>query len=283
MTEETPENVAEKAEETAQKTVEETVDEKPITEETKEEAKEQAHKEESDSTKLAIQQQSSQFRYLEQLDNALTEEGDANVTDFDFDNALNCKAHVLLELVALADYTTKLSADNPNQKAAEVLTNHLYKCYDKAERIREKIASRRNYLKGRKQRDEFVYSQLYQNMKDAPSDVNSLFAAFGVVFDRDINPDNKVINLTGSSLSGGSLDMVKQLIKHPSESIKAQLPDLISEYTSKVTGIDKEKVDGFFDVLLKGLTALKNPKSMNAALEGINAVTNLLSLNANTK
>lgn len=234
-----------------------------------------------DSAKNAIQSQAQRYAYIEKLEGLLDTNPNGEASFADFTNVLHCKTQVLLELVSVAGYVSTLPADSPQHKAADVLMSHLYKCYDKTEKLREKMLSHHQYMRNRRQRDAWFFSLENQEELRRPYvENNPLAGAFGAYMGgiaKDL-PGSKRINLVDIARSTGSTAILNDLIRHPSELIKAQMPDLISELYAKATDTDKETANKYIHGLLENLTALKKPKSMNDALEGINAFSNLLAM-----
>lgn len=229
---------------------------------------EMAEKQQSDAveqTENAIKIQAARYAYIEKLENRLA--GNERLTPNDLNNVLHCKAQVLLELVGVSNYVAEMPASSPNRKAAEVLIKHLYKCYDKAENLRSKIISTKNDKRGKHQWEDYRYRMLKNQNVFSP-----------VFTDEILLSQNKVINLSKTGLTAGTTGMLSQLINNPSECIKAQMPNLIAEFASKITGTDKETTSKFITSLLNGLTQLKNTKSMTDVLEGVNTFANLLTL-----
>lgn len=233
------------------------------------------------SAKNAIQLQAQRYAYIEKLESLLDYSADVDVNMNDFNNVLHCKTQVLLELVSVAGYVATLPANDPQKKAADVLMSHLYKCYDKTEKLREKMLHKKYYMHSRKQRDAFFYSVSYQDFLNQPYEENNpLAGAFGKFMGavvQDLPPDKR-IHLAGIARSTGSTDLLTDLIRHPSSSIKAQMPNLITELYAKATDTDRQTANSYIQGLISNLTTLKNTKSMSDALEGVNAVSNLLTI-----
>ncbi len=211
----------------------------------------------------AIRLQAARYAYIEKLENRLANE--EHLTPRDINDVIHCKAQVLLELVGVSGYAAHISADSPNRMAVDTLIKHLYKCYDKTEQLRDKIMKNINQKRSKKQWEDFT-------LLSRPHD------KFYIYRDEFLLPQNNVINLTNIGLTAGTAGMLSQLIKNPSESIKAQMPDLIEEFASKITGTDKETTHKYINSLLEGLSNLKNPKSITAVLESIGSLTTMLSL-----
>lgn len=226
----------------------------------------------------AIELQAARYAYIENLERRIMADG--FVEQGELEDAMNCKAQVLLELVAVEDYASKLSKDDPSLLAVGVLKDHLYKCYNKTEKMRDRLAQERqrkimekhyeefNFQTSRRRVDDYIY-------REKIFERNSKFG--GVIHDNDMLPKNNMINLAGLGLSAGSLGMLSQLIKNPSETIKAQMPDLLTEFAAKITGQDKETITGFIGDLTTGLNALKSAKAMTDALEGLGSMAKMLS------
>lgn len=240
---------------------------KPEPEITPEEVRESAENQPSTDVQVqasdAIRLQAARYAYIEKLENRLA--SDEQLSPGDLNDVMHCKAQVLLELVGVSSYAAQLPDNSPNRKAVDVLIKHLYKCYDKTENLRAKIMKNAQDKRSKKQWEEYT-------LLARPLDKSFIYR------DEFMLPKNNVINLTNVGLTAGTAGMLSGLIKNPSESIKAQMPDLIEEFASKITGTDKETTHKFITNLLDGLTKLKNTKSMTSVLEGIDSFANLLSL-----
>lgn len=252
MTEE--QEVLENKEETAEKR-----------EETNRDVSAEKSESESYSSADALKLQAARYLYIEKLENRLSAQD--NLTSYDLNDIMHCKAQVLLELVGVSGYISKMPADSPLRKAADVLLKHLYKCYDKTESLREKVMRNRQGKRSQKQWEEYTYSLSERNRRS------------GIVYDEMLLPPSNVIDLTQAGLTAGTLGLITQFIQNPSASIKAQMPELISEFASKITGEDEETTHKYITSVLEGLTKLKKHKSMSDVLEGVSTFTNLLGLN----
>ncbi len=220
----------------------------------------------------AVELQAARYAYIENLERRIM--ADDFVEQGELEDAMNCKAQVLLELVAVEDYASKLGKDNPSLPAIGVLKDHLYKCYNKTEKMRDRLAQERQKQLLGKQHEEYDYQQRHNTINlEYPELLRNKQYNFGVFQDKN----NNMINLTGLGLSAGSVGMLSQLIKNPSESIKAQMPDLITEFASKVSGQDKEAINGFIGSLTAGLNTFKSVKAMTDALEGVGQMAKMLS------
>ena len=220
----------------------------------------------------AVELQAARYGYIENLERRIM--ADDFVEQGELDDAMNCKAQVLLELVAVEDYASKLGKDSPELKAIGVLREHLYKCYNKTEKMRDRLAQERQKRLLGKQHEEYDYQQRHGTIQiEYPKMLRNRNFGFDVMQDKN----NNMINLTGLGLSAGSMGMLSQLIKNPAESIKAQMPDLIMEFASKVTGEDKETITGFIGELTAGLNTFKSAKAMADALEGVGKMAKMLS------
>lgn len=239
---------------------------KPEPEITPEEGRETAENQSIDvqtQASDAIRLQAARYAYIEKLENRLA--SDEQLSPNDLNDVMHCKAQVLLELVGVSSYAAQMPADSPNRKAVDVLIKHLYKCYDKTENLRAKIMKNVQDKRSKKQWEEYT-------LLARPHD------KFFIYRDEFLLPKNNVINLTNVGLTAGTAGMLSSLIKSPSESVKAQMTDLVEEFAAKITGTDKETTHKFITNLLDGLTKLKNTKSMISVLEGIDSFANLLSL-----
>ncbi len=216
----------------------------------------------SDEASDAIRLQAARYAYIEKLENRLAAEEHLTVNDIS--DVIHCKAQVLLELVGVSGYASQMPADHPNRLAVDTLVKHLYKCYDKAENLRDKIIKNINKKRSKKQWEELTL-------------LGPKHDKFYIYRDEFLLPQNNVINLTNVGLTAGTAGMLSQLIKNPAESIKAQMPDLIEEFAAKITGTDKETTHKYITGLLEGLSKLGNAKSMTSVLEGIDTFANLLS------
>ncbi len=216
-----------------------------------------------------ISVQAARFAYIDQLDKVFD---DGAVSESELNDIALCKSQVLVELVGLIDHVATLPSDSPLKKAADVLEKHLYKCYEKTDRIQAKARAKAietKYLKD-------VTHELQGNPDEK---TRRMMQGWAQIFsDNTMMPTNNVINLTGLGLSTGSIGMLSQFINNPSETLKAQLPNLLEEFTSKITGGEKTQAGQFFNTLLNNLTSLKSERSMIDALEGRNMAANLLSL-----
>ncbi len=251
--------------------IQETPPEKTEAEKTIEQAEQSTEFTETESSKddvNLIQNQAARFAYIEQLERKINT--DAFSENGEFLDIMQCKSQILVELVGVADYLDKMPADSPHRQAADILLKHLYKCYDKTESMYEKIASDRSKKRTERQMTDTIFSNAYRD--------EQIRRQMALLDDGDIFPTDRLINLSGIGLSAGSLGMVTQLIDSPTESIKAQLPDLIEEYTSKLTGTDLSGIHKKIGTIVEGLSALKNPQSMVNALENPNLISNVMSM-----
>ena len=210
--------------------------------------------------------QAARYNYISHLENLILSE-DESVSENDMMDVDNCKAQVLIELVSVAAYTSQLSADNPQKKAADALMKHLYKCYDKTQGMQEKIRAAREKTRYMKDVKQVI-------LEDLPK----RYSKQNIVTDDQLLPKNNVINLAGLGLGTGYIAMMEQLINNPRELIKAQMPNLIDELSGKITGSDKKISDTYIGKLLLDLSGYKNEKSMIDALEGKNITGNILAL-----
>ncbi len=213
--------------------------------------------------------QAARFAYIEHLGKVMD---DGVVTPDELNDIAMCKSQVLVELVGLIDFTSKLPADSPLKKAAAALEKHLYKCYEKTDRIQLEARSMANLTRYRKDVEHALYGANGEFRKEP-------FQGFFQTYtDDSLMPGNNIINLKGLGLSVGSVGMLSQLINSPGETLKAQLPNLLEEFTSKITGGEQTQAGQFFNTLLTNLSGLKSERSMLDALEGKNITANLLSL-----
>ncbi len=213
--------------------------------------------------------QAARFAHIEHLGKILD---DGEVTEDELNDVALCKSQVLVELVGLIDYTSTLPANSPLRQAAGVLEKHLYKCYEKTDRLQ--AAARTRAIETRYLKD--IKHELQGNPEEKAEQERKISAL--IFSDQSMMPANNVINLSGLGLTTGSIGMLSQFINSPSETLKAQIPNLLEEFVSKVTGDEKSQAGQFFNSLLKGLSALKGERAMTDALEGKNLAANLLSL-----
>ena len=233
-----------------------------------------AEAEQPTAGETAIEIQAARFSYIENLERRIM--ADNFVEQGELDDATHCKTQVLLELVAVEGYASKLGPNDPSQKSIGVLREHLYKCYNKTEKMRERLVKERNKNLMGKHYEEFDYqtNRRPKNMAEAmPFWIQTNKSGFNIMHDQNSN----IINLSGLGLSAGSMGMLSQLIKNPAESIKAQMPDLITEFASKVTGKEKQDVTNFITELTNGLNNLTSVKAMGEALEGVGTMVKMLS------
>lgn len=223
-----------------------------------------------ENTEKPIALQAARYTYLEQLESRVFD--DETIDDNEVALVNTCKSQVLLELVCVADYVTQLPADSPQKKAADVLLNHLYKCYEKVHNMQQRARDTERETRYLKDVAHESFSGTAQNRQKSAS------FADNVITDRQLLPNTNVINLAGLGLTGGSLAMLTQLINNPTETLKAQLPDLIDELGSRLAKDDKTSAYQFIGQLLTDLTGLKNIKAMTNALEGRNIAVNMLSM-----
>lgn len=212
--------------------------------------------------------QAARYAYISNLESRILSD-DESVSDNDLMDVNNCKSQVLVELVSVANYASELPADSPQKKAAEVLMKHLYKCYEKTERMQERTRAAREKTK-------YINDVKQVAFEDLPRQY--YLQQRNIITDAQLMPNSNVIDLTGLGLSTGSVAMLSQLIKNPSESIKAQLPDLIDELGKRLTGEDKKVSDTYIGKLLTELSTHKTEKAMFDVLEGNNIAAHVMAL-----
>ncbi len=211
-----------------------------------------------------IASQAARFAYIEKLGKSLDE---YNATDDDMDIISSCKSQVLVELVYVIDFASKLPEDSPLKKAAEVLEKHLYNCYEKTDRIQAN--ARRKNIESRYHKD--ISQEMYEEQP-------KFNRQQGIITDESILPECNVINLKGLGLTGGGIALLTQLIGSPQETLKAQMPDLVEELNGKVTEEEQMSAGKFITQLLTNLAGLKSEKSMLDALEGKSSIANVMAL-----
>lgn len=217
--------------------------------------------------------QAARYAYLEQLESRIFDDETIEAEEVGLVDM--CKSQVLLELVCVADYVAQLPSDSAQKKAADVLLSHLYKCYDKANTMQQRARSTERETRYLKDVEHEAFSSTGSHHRQQQQDMLHMG---GIVTDRQLMPTANVINLTGLGLSGGSLAVLTQLINNPTETLKAQLPDLIEELGARLTGEDKMSAHQFIGRLLTDLTGLKNVNAMTNALEGRNIAVNMLAM-----
>ncbi len=214
----------------------------------------------------AINLQAARYAYIGNLESKILAD-DESVSENDLMDVCNCKSQILVELVSVANYAEHLPADSPHKKASEVLTKHLYKCYEKIERVQERVRRAREKSKYMADVKQVGFEELPRRQ-----------ASQNIITDEQLMPNRNVINLTGIGLTTGYIAMLSQLISNPVESIKAQMPNLIEELQKRLTGDDKIASDNYIGKLLTEMTGLKTEKAMTNALENSNLTAHIMSM-----
>lgn len=232
----------------------------------KEETAQSENQNTSEADKL-INIQAARYMQISNLESNVF--NDDMITNDEVNRISFCKSQVLLELVRVEDYVSKMPADTPYKKAAEVLLKHLYKCYDKVDKMQNRA---------REQAQQTRYKKdVRHELLNTEAQLRRLNAGMAVD-DSSLLPSANTINLQKMALPAGATSMLAQFINNPVASLKSQMPDLIEEMDNKLSETDKLNSEKIISTLIVGLARFKNEKQMANALEGTNLAGNILSI-----
>lgn len=205
--------------------------------------------------------QAMQYQYLLKLEKEVFADGE--VSSSEFQNICFCKAQILAQLVSVEAYARDLPEGATGKKAIEALREHLYKAYDRAEKLREKAARERRETKYKDQlADSFFGTN--KRYRDIEPD-------FGKVDDSKI----KIALMQLAPGLAAAIEM-KKLIENPSERIKSMMGNLLGEFDTKATDAEKSSSAKWVENLVTSLSGMTNVPNMLKALEGNNIATSLI-------
>lgn len=208
-----------------------------------------------------VETQASQYQYIESLENRIF--ADNAVDENELNDAAFCKSQVLLQLVCVESFAAGLQTDDPRRTVVDTLLSHLYKCYDKTEKVRSKAAAEKFQTDYQKQIGAERVKERHER---------------NIMADDYLMPRNNHISLMIPGMSIASIGLLKELVENPQERVKAQLPDLIEELGVKMTPDQKEFANLWTGKLVDELGKFKGAKAMMNALEGNNIMTALKQL-----
>lgn len=201
-----------------------------------------------------VKAQAIQYQYIERLENEIFSDG--RVDENEVQNVSFCKSQVLLQLVSIESFAAGLDAKDPRRTAVDALLSHLYKCYDKTEKLRSKAQA------GKFQSDyeKEVAEEKFGCRRRRP------------VTDEMLKPTDRHIHLMVPAISLAGMSFLKDFLTNPEERIKAQMDDLIEEFQTKTSSEEKDFSKLWSESLVSELSKIKGVQSMIHALEGKNII-----------
>lgn len=237
----------------------ETVEEHPVSEELS------SQNEEQKGLGDLVKAQAAQYQYIEGLEDNIFSDG--VVDENEVQNVNFCKAQVLLQLVSVETFASHLGAKDPRRKAVDVLLTHLYKCYGKTERLREKVVAGK------------FQSDYEKNVAEAKFGYGRFgYDRYRSFRDDMLIPQDKHINLILPMMGFAGLSFLKDFLNNPEDRIKAQIPELIKEFMTKASSKEKDDSNLWAEGLVDLLSKMKGVKAMKNALEGGNILATVKQL-----
>lgn len=198
-----------------------------------------------------VQFQAQQSQYIDKLTAIFSKD---EISQEDVQNVEYCKAEILSQLLGMTSYAMQLSADDGRKVAADAVTSHLTKLYEKTAKLREEAARKKN--KTIEHRD--VMEAKFGSGKT------------DVVTDEMLQPDFKLVTLAlvGAVPGLSKALSLKDLITNPTARLETLLPDLLKEFNQNTSDETKNSYQTWANLLVEGLGKLGGKNSMMNALQG---------------